>query len=234
MTYPWKISGTTSQQTIILTALGKIKFPFDRMRLPAQAEIGWDDLNAESARADAGEPLVGRLKGRKYILGLFYPSTGSIYIDVGLENEPEIAESVVSAEVAHAVDEYLPLSDAQRGKLMALVHPVGADSHSWWEKSDYEAEYYSLVGESFMIMFTRAYSDVPFGNAADFVHPCDKVAPADIRAAIGIERTDAAAQFVRFPGSKVYHKRSHYPAKANAIPVTSVAGLRPCKVCKPT
>lgn len=201
----------------------------------------------EHPEGDKPEPLVGRLHGRLYILGVFYPGTGRIYIDNALANHPEMAQATVSAEIAHSVDEFLPLSDSQRDAIMKLMHGGGTDEHTWWEKVDYGAEYWSLVGESFMQAFTIAYSDMPFGNTADFVHSLKPEQIPDLRKIVGIERTDAepapmphvpapteVVEYETFPPSKVYHRLSHYdsPNRVGVL-ITDTTGYRPCKKCKP-
>ncbi len=142
------------------------------------------------------EPLYGAVdgEGRKYIMGIFYPGSGRIYIDNALVNYPAHARATVSAEIAHAVDEFLPLSDAQRTKIIELLHPDGPDQHTWWEKVSYGDEYYTLVGESFMILFTYAYSDIEFEGADDFIHPGDRSMAEAVRKIIGIDRTDKKSE----------------------------------------
>lgn len=265
---PWTLTGTAEQQSVVREAFAAIKFPFERLTLPSSPEIGWRDLNSGMFRVhqtdvgphlhetgdhhgegDGPEPLMGRFgTQRNYILGVFYPGTARIYIDNALVNHPELAQSVVSAEIAHAVDEFLPLTDEQRDRIMLLLHGGEHDDHSWWEKVDYGAEYPSLVGETFMILFTNAYSNIPFGNAEDFTHSGAGIAPEAIRDIIGIRRTDEPeiapapapatpeaipAPFVRYGRSKIYHRPDHYEKKTNGVPVTDPFGLRPCKICKP-
>ena len=186
---------------------------------------------------DTYEPLYGYIEGRRYILGVFYPYSGRIYIDTRLESKPEIAQSVGSAELGHAVDEFLPLTDYQREQIMRACHGGHLDHHTWWEKIDYSTEYFSLIGETFMILFTKAYTDIPFGDVSSFVHTGENVTPEQIRAIIGIERTDAALKpipnikhFLR--GKDIYHRLTHYPKKPGE-PVYDLAGFRGCKVCKP-
>lgn len=236
---PWTLTGTARQQEIVRGAFEQIKFPFDRLTLPGSPELGWRDLNGGEFRShqdehhegDKPEPLMGRMgEQRNYILGVFYPGSARIYLDNALVDYPEIAQATVSAEIAHAVDEFLPLSDAQRDTIMSLLHGDFPDEHSWWEKVDYSAEYYSLVGETFMILFTKAYSDIPFGNAEDFVHSGANVTPECIRQVIGIERTDS---FIRCGSSKVYHRPEHHLHCKSPAPISDTTGLRPCKVCKP-
>lgn len=204
----FNLTGTLRQQEIVKQALDAIKFPWEKLKLPNRyTEIGWRDLNTglfgHTAKLHQGEhpdaekketePLYGQVEGRKYILGVFYPMTGRIYVDNQLVDYPEIAQSTVSAEIAHSVDEFLPLTVQQRNQIMELLHPEGPDDHTWWEKSNYGEEYFSLVGESFMILFTYAYSDLPFGNANDFEHAGHPSMGPAIRKIIGIERTDYVA-----------------------------------------
>ncbi len=101
----------------------------------------------------------GKSNQRLMVAGVFW-TDGRIQIDERLENRPDDAREVLSAEIAHAVDYGLPLTDSQKAAIMLLLHPDGADSHTWWERQDYEAEYYTLVGESFMAGFTLAYSQM--------------------------------------------------------------------------
>jgi hypothetical protein len=204
----WNLTGNETQQAIVKEALDAIKFPWELIKVPNKpVEIGWRDLNIgkylKNAKLHEGhhpekqrpavndfETLEGSIEGRKYVMGIFYPSTANIYVDNLLQYYPSYAKTTVSAEIAHAVDEFLPLSNKQREEIMALLHPDGKDNHTWWEKQDYGAEYYSLVGETFMILFTKAYSDTPFEGAEDFVHDGHNVKPEDVRRIIGVERTD--------------------------------------------
>ena len=254
----WTLTGTANQKAIAQAALDKIKFPFDRLNLPGSPELGWRDLNGggyfmstEEAHekglphdhghtGDSPEPLMGMIDGRRWIMGCFYPVSARIYIDVRCEAHPELAWGVVSAEIAHAVDEFLPLTDTQRDQIMSALHPHGPDHHSWWEKNDYGAEYYDLVGETFMILFTKAYSDIPFGNTSDFTHGGETMTPEAVRSIIGIERTDKPVKPPRlgvgYGKSKIYHRPTHYPAKKiswELYGATPSDGYRPCKVCKP-
>lgn len=242
----WTITGTEAQQAILRDALSRIKFPLERLDIPGFPEMGWADLNSGWLRlhddyahdtaahpdGDKPEPLLGTVDGRRYVMGVFYPGSARIYVDNALDKYPEIAVSVVAAEIGHAVDEFLPLGDEQRAAIIARLHPDGPDEHTWWEKSDYSAEYYSLVGETFMILFTRGYSDIAFGDTSAFVHTGADLTPEEIRALVGVERTDATP-FYRYGKSEVYHEPGHKAAKRAPTLVTDLSGLRPCRVCKP-
>lgn len=255
MTYSvWNLTGTEQQQQIVLEALKKIHFPFERLQLPRiPTEIGWMDLNdgmfninGLDSNGEKFDTITGKLDKptekhrahggvdhiRNYIFGVMHPASGRMYIDNWLVNRPDLAMATVSAEIAHDVDYFLPLNDSQREEIMKLLHPNGEDHHTWWERVDYGAEYYSLVGETFMILFTDAYSDIPFGDRSDFAHTgSPELAPA-IRKIIGIERTDAKTNiYWKTKGSKIYHAKHH--GKMNPHTITDISGLRPCKICKP-
>ena len=195
----WNLTGTVQQQQIVKEALDHIFFPWERLNLPNKpVEIGWTNLNAQALQGEQPEAkkhqsgTIGIIDGRQYVLGIFYTHTGKIYIDNYLVKYPEIAKSTVSAEIAHAVDYFLPLTDAMKHEIMALMHggSYAEHGHTWWEKNDYSTEYYTLMGESFMQAFTVAYSDIPFGNTSDFTHSIKLTDGPKLRQIMGIERTD--------------------------------------------
>ena len=251
MTIRWTLTGTATQQAIAREAFVRIKFPFDRLTvLPGTPELGWRDLNPGMAMAvslrgahapeheeershgdnhhDGDKPHkieVVLADGRHFTLGLIYIVSGRIYIDVRLTSHPDVAMQTIGAELAHAVDLFLPMTDAQRNELLRLWGVGG----TWWEVQDYGAEYFTLGGEAFMGEFVKAYSDMPFDQSA-FLHDSG-VEPADVRRVLGIERTDAV-QFIRYGTSKVYHKPAHR-FRGTPTTITDITGLRPCKVCKP-
>lgn len=231
----WQLTGTENQQAIAREAFNRIKFPFDKLTaLPGTPELGWDDLNGRmhsthihSGGGDRPDPLVGTDdKGRKWTMGVIYTLSGRIYLDTRLEADPPLAMAVVAAEIAHAVDFFLPMTDAQRDLFLALW---GNEGTTWWESVNYSAEYFRLAGEAFMHEFVGAYTDLEFGDKTSFLHDAG-VDPADVRRVLGIERTDS---FVRYGTSKVYHKPTHRVSKRAGIAVTNMLGMRPCKQCEP-
>lgn len=187
-------------------------------QLPGTPELGWRDLNsghyAELARSlgfepgedarvepdlvhrhgdnhhdgDRPDPLHGVIDGKRWVMGIIYTQSGRIYIDVDCESRPELAWAVLGAEIAHAVDFFLPMTDAQRNELLRLW---AKPNTTWWEVFDYGSEYYRLGGEAFMHEFVAAYSDLDFGDKSSFLHDAG-VEPADVRRILGIERTDAS------------------------------------------
>ena len=239
----WDLTGTSQQQEIVKGALDKIMFPWGKLRLPtAPVEIGWDYLNGQvrqhGNKHEGAEPLMGMIDGRKYILGVFYPGIGSIYIDNALVNYPGAAQTTVSAEIAHSADEFF-MTDAMRQQVMKLVDIENYED-TWWEKVDYNTEYFTLVGEGFMQMFTLAYSDIIFIGAEAFSHRITAEQAPEIRRILGIERTDAAQPIQNYfakTGSTIFHD-THKNKYATTITFATRedainAGLKPCKVCKP-
>lgn len=240
----WNLTGTEAQKAIAAEAFRRIKFDFVLLtQLPGVPELGWDNLNAgayaravanavEHAKAhganthgkDLPHPLIRKGEdGRSFTLGLIYTRSGRIYLDVSLESDPDLAMEVLGMEAFHAVDIFLPMTDDQRNELLRRWAKGG----TWWEVSDYSREYFQLGGEAFMYEGLGAYSDFDLGPNP-FLHN-EGVGPEDVRRILGIPRTDAP---VTFGKSKVYHKVDHYERKVGK-PVLSVAGLRPCRVCKP-
>lgn len=241
---PWHLTGASAQIAIATDAFDRIKFPLERLTFPAPPTLRWRNLNDgsewwvdsrragirghEGHHAPRGKPdsLVGEFKGRRWTMGAIDMGSGDIWIDQSLEAEPAVAMATIGAELAHAVDAFLPMTDAQRDALMELWNLPGT---TWWEVADYGAEYYRLGGEAFMHEFVAAYSDLDFGDTGAFAHNAG-VEPRDVRRILGIERTDAAI-FDRYGTSKIYHKRSHY--KRPGITTIYLEGLRPCRICKP-
>jgi len=270
MTFPWRYTGTASQIAMAKEAVARIKYPWPTLaRITWHPELGWRDLNSRYLEGEARahgkfegeegqpEPLNGELEGRRFTYAVFYPGSGRIYIDYRLERYPALAHASVSAELAHAVDEFLPLRDAQRDEIIRLLGGTPGVM-TWWEKHSYSTEYWGLAGEMFMPLFTNAYSDIPFGDVSGFSHDPNKVHPDDLIRVIGVQRTDWVAptppapppppepiiepeaviepvpeppRFLRYGKSKVYHSPAHYPNKKNGVPVETVDGLRRCKRC---
>lgn len=225
----WNLTGTDKQVAIATEALSKIKFPFERLTLPGVPELGWRDLNGRGALG--GHAIEGELLGRKYTLGVFYPGSGKIFVDNALTTLPGAAEATIVAEIAHAVDEFLPLTEAMRDEFIRLLNDGQPNDNTWWEKSDYNAEYFTLEGEAFMFLFCRAYSDIPFGDVSSFEDQGENVTAEQVRGVIGIERTDASPKddYVSFGRSVIYHLASHYHRPGT--PVTDLSKFRPCKIC---
>lgn len=205
-----------------------------------------------------GHGIVRYVEGRWLIAGVFYPGSGRIFVDTSLEQYPADAQEVVSAEIAHLVDYGLPMTDTQRGQVIKIFHPDNADTHTWWEVQNYGSEYYTLVGESFMALFTHAYSDMEPWQAA-FTHKSTKDMAPVVWGILDIRRTDMpepepepvsepeptpesapeGESFFRSGSrSKVYHKvdskhglRLRHQVVFSTEQEAVDTGLRRCKVC---
>ena len=251
------LRGTDQQIAIVMSALDQIHYPWQTLAPPKGTfQIGWANLNALALQGgklhsgdhpgtDEGDAIEGELEGRRYTMGVFYPSTGHSYIDLALVNYPAAAQTTVSAELSHLVDFFLStFTDGVRRRLNLLVHggiDVPHGHTEWWERANYGTEYFTLVAESWMGGFTFAYSDMDF-DMGSFSHKFDKSHAPEIRRILGIERTDyvapepepvAVSKYKRFGKSKVYHTLAHYGNDPDATEISDISGLRPCKVCKP-
>jgi hypothetical protein len=202
-------------------------------------------VHVEDEDGNEGHGILRKIGDRWMIAGVFW-TDGRIYIDISLESRPEVAQEVVSAEVAHAVDYGLPLSDDKKNRISAIFHPSSTDTHTWWERQDYGSEYYTLVGEAFMALFTHAYSDMqPWQDP--FTHKSTKELGVKLQQILGIPQvgSNPAVKVISLKGYRTFHKPSHYLSRWEANPVTKprivwwasaeaarAAGLVACKVCK--
>jgi hypothetical protein len=245
----FELRGTEKQIKLIAEALDSIKFPWKKIPHQKHFVIGWAKLNdadplMKQAKMHQGDhpasdtdtdKIQGVVENRKYTMGVFYPSSGNIYIANALIDFRDMAKATVSAEIAHLVDFFLPLTDEMRRKIDILMHDSKETphSHTWWEVADYGREYYTLIGESFMQAFTLAYTDLDFDHSG-FEHYIRKDQAAKLREIIGIQRTDYTPEETRRTVYKkfrslIYHKLSHYKNPGELINDTS--GLKPCKIC---
>jgi len=248
----WNITGSPEQIRIVSEALDEIKFPFERLTLPGIPELGWRNLNSgpdaflfkqgefhlphpPGAHDNGDEPhlIEGEFEGRRYTLGVFYTRSATIYIDNALVAYPAAAKATIAAEIAHAVDYFLPLTDTQRDTFIRLLNNGQPNANTWWEVSDYSAEYFTLAGECFMFLFCRGYSDIPFGSVESFEVKGENITPAQVRGVIGIQRTDffpTQPVYYSFGKSKIYHLASHYE-KRHGKPIFNLEKFRACKIC---
>lgn len=150
--------------------------------------VQWADLSVASSvvletgpqgRAHkAGPDVVARHR----VLGTAW-TDGRIYIDVSCEDDPELTAEVLLSEFAHQVDFHY-LTDAHREAIWDAVHPgeesnIGAHDHDWFGSVAYNVQ----VGEAWMGLFTRAYSDVAV-SLDQFVHKVTDDAAIRARAAV--------------------------------------------------
>lgn len=130
-------------------------------------------------------------KARSRVLGLAWYS-GKITIEQTLESNPELAGEVWISEGAHMVD-FFYMTDEHRIAVWNAVHPDhqhippgtniedGVDlghGHGWFDMATYR----EWVGEEFMGLFVKAFSDFPL--TINFAHTWDADAREQVRYAL--------------------------------------------------
>lgn len=139
---------------------------------------------------------------RSRVLGLAWYS-GKVTLEVTMEQEPELAKEVFLAEGAHMVD-FFYMTDEHRRLVWNAVHtdvedlPPGISiqdgvdlghGHGWFDVGGY----YSWVGEAFMGLFIKAFSDLPV--TIRFDHPATSEAARETREAfLGVETPDTPVE----------------------------------------
>ena len=100
---------------------------------------------------------------RAAALGLYWLPTpahpaGRIEVDAGIMGDVQLAQEVMLAELAHAVD-YGALTEAQRVGVMALFDYSGSTPppQGWFEEQG-EQDYWRWRGERFMGLFAAAFA----------------------------------------------------------------------------
>lgn len=173
---------------------------------------------------------------RNRVLGLAWYS-GKVSLDIQMESNPALAQEVLLAEGAHMID-FFYMTDQHKVAIWNALHhsdpsaqlrpdtPVkdGTDlghGHSWFDVGGY----YSWVGEAWMGLFIRAYSDLPV--TINFDHPPDDRA---------VHITQHA--FTPFFAGRTNTYHDHHRRIPNRRWFVSndhaqLAGLVPCKSCKP-
>lgn len=180
---------------------------------------------------DTGDPIMREVEGRQRVLGLAWYS-GKVTLDLGLETDPEVAAEVFLSEGAHMMD-FFWMEDRYRIMIWNALHPDEQDldintpvtdgidlghGHGWFDVDSYR----SWVGEAWMGLFVRAYSDFPV--TIGFDHPPTKEAIREVRHTL--------TPYFGVDGSHIYHDR-HRKIKPDIFFVDRPNDRRPCGVCKP-
>jgi hypothetical protein len=252
----WNLQGTEAQQRIVRDALAACDFPFDQMLPSLQREgktsitVEWADLSrythgaAAHEHADGAHAIVREVDGRARVLGLFYlPPHTRVVLDNTLVDRPVLAQEVFLAEGAHAVDYHWMRERGLRRAVWNALHADDHDTdaaipeagdvghgHSWF---DGPGGYSTWVGESWMAAFVEAFApSIPV--TINLAHPVTDAAVQEIRAAFA----------EHLPGKPVYRGRTDvfHDSHRRIVPVewfgssqaARAAGLRPCRVCRPT
>lgn len=211
----WSLEGSETQNKIIRQALCRCTFPFDVLLPGLQVGVNrdtipveWADLSRESALLAEAKKTGGHLhiheagdighpiEARDQVLGLAWYS-GKVTLDFTVEPEPDLAGEVFLSEGAHMID-FFWMADWHRAAIWNALHPDQQDidpataiedgvdlghGHGWFDM----AGYYSWVGEAWMGLFVRAYTDWPVTIGGFSDHPATDEAAAQIREAFAAE-----------------------------------------------
>ncbi len=179
----WTLEGTPEQNLLVASALNRCTFDYTQVALDIQVPVNWEDLrvygsvvtNAAEAEVhphvhvngDVGHPI----EVRSQVLGLAWYS-GRVTLDYSLINTPELAAEVFLSEGAHMLD-FFWMTDYDRMVIWNALHPdqedlplttnvedgipLGSTGEGWFDVGPYR----SWIGEAWMGLFTKAYSNVP-------------------------------------------------------------------------
>ncbi len=265
----WDLVGNDQQNALVEQAIRRCDFDWTKLLPGIQREgktslrVEWADLSRYAVGDGEGHehvhdgdavahPIEREVEGRRRVLGLFYlPPYMKVVLDVGLVNEPMLAQEVFLAEGAHAAD-YAYMTPEHRRLFTNSVHieqlPPGADTSdgaaftldghtcSWFDVNTYAW----WVGEAFMEGFIEATSDVPV--TINLRHPVGPEDRAVIRQFLGIDAPTpgpepVGAVYRASMRSKTFHDehRRLEPVEWYATAQVAVEnGLRACKLCRPT
>jgi hypothetical protein len=197
---------------------------------------------------------------RRATLGLFYYD-GRIVVHAGLVTQPELAAEVFLAEAAHLVDRYF-LTPEQRRAIWEVWHPGEQTAehdraHGWaapfvdWQgemdrPGTPEVGYFDSGLEGWMSAFTRAFApEVPVTLDQPFAHRTRAEEAAEIRRIVAPDldpqpkpEPEPEPSFCGSRFGYAYHKvGAHWwvvcPRMFDSREAAEVAGLRPCRICKP-
>ncbi|MBA2741919.1 MAG: hypothetical protein H0U46_07900 [Actinobacteria bacterium] len=221
--------------------LGIADIPGSPNRAAQRPEHVPGHVHIHDEEGNEGHGILRWISGRWWTAGVFW-TDGRIYVDVRCESRPALAREVVSAELAHSVDFFLPLSDDTKLELMDLWHPGSEDAHTWWEIHDYGGEYYTLGGEAFMGAFTIAYSEMEPDQSA-FEHRSTEEMADAIAAIVGVAPVSSRLMVFRIGRSRRYHRETCWVVRVSKtlgrtmlkldLSSAQAAMLTPCRICRP-
>lgn len=195
--------GVTSldHRRILQGALDACDYPLSRIyrntgkRVPVSV-ADTSRFTATSSHADQHHlgvhPLTDPADKRAAALGLYWLPTalhpaGRIEIGLNAIGQPDLAREVFIAELAHAVDYGVPLTDTQHVQIFAVVHHGDATphgTHGWWEERGGHDYWSDWVGEVFMALFARACAPTlprPLEARQPWAHPVTDVMAVQAR-----------------------------------------------------
>ncbi len=157
---------------VLQDAVRNLRYPLTRIHRNTGRRVPVNVADISRFNGDAGHEQAHRegvhplLDARRQALGLYWLPTaqhpaGRIEVSVSIMGDPPLAQEVFIAELAHAVDYGVPLTDEQRVGIFAIVH--GGDvtphgTHGWWEERGGHNYWADWVGEVFMSLFMRAFA----------------------------------------------------------------------------
>jgi hypothetical protein len=239
----FELVGTPPQNAVAGGALARCTFPFDVLTID-RIPVEWADLSRYTATVAEGKASGGHahvheggdtghpIEVRERVLGLAWYS-GRVTLDASLEHDPTLAGEVLLSEAAHMADFYW-MTDRHRMVIWNALHPEAEDlpldtnvedgvplggGEGWFDVGDYR----SWLGEQWMGLFVRAYSDFPV--TIPFDRPPTDEAVAQVRAAF-------TPYFRTSTRSGVYHD-THAGLPVAARYADPPTALRSCGVCKP-
>lgn len=253
----WNLIGTPEQNAIVQEALDRCDFPFETFGEDRTIPVEWADLSryaegkvayeqgAQTARHHGGEQ-VDPLKYREQVLGLAWYS-GKVTLSLTMVQNPTLGMEVFLSEGAHMLD-FFGMTDEHRRVIWNAVHPPeqhlapgtdisdGVDlghGHGWFDVNTYR----NWVGEAWMGVFVRAFSDIPV--SIPFGHIETPAVIAEIRT-LFMPGADGPGDeppepFFGIYNSEVYHdKHAGIPHDVEFVSrVDAEQHRRPCRVCKP-
>lgn len=227
---------------------------FGQAAVALRAHGGGERVTDENGQAAI--PVEREVEGRRRVLGLFYlPPHTRVVLDFALEQDPILTQRVFIAEGAHAVDYHVMTAEHRRlfiNSLHTQQLPVGADvsdgavfdldghACSWFDGKRVDGQliaYRDWIGETFMQGFIEATTDL--GNDFQLGHPVGPEDRSVIRQFLGVDVPAPALRrvFRSRRTSLVVHGK-HWGVSPvewfDSLAAAQVAGLRGCRVCRPT
>jgi hypothetical protein len=178
----WEPQGSPNQKQIVYDALQRCTFDFGQIAQDRVVPVEWENLSryyssdakqitednhVHLANGDVGHPIEARAR----VLGLAWYS-GKISLDLYCEPRPDLAHEVFLSEGAHMLD-FFWMQDRHRVMVWNALHPeledlpintsieeegsIIAGDEGWFDVGDYS----SWIGEAWMGLFVKAYSDIP-------------------------------------------------------------------------
>jgi len=247
------ITNTSYQRRLVEEAISQCTFPYERLLPKLKSEqhkdlipVEWRNL-AQGAAALSHSTYhkqgIHPIVVRQQTLGLAWYS-GKIELDLSLEHTPSLAKEVFLAESAHMVD-FFYITPEQRAEMFKIFHhgDTTPHDHGWFEETGNQ-NYWAFVGEAWMGGFIQAYTELE-PSLGNFEHKINEAEAQQIREILTPAGSGMPPAIPNPMGSvwalytgKVYHDHHKslekgqlrfFPSSAEA----RVAGLKPCRVCKP-